>query len=166
MTLNALGTIAGQEFLVCLRGRWIVVFSAVFAALSLAIAYFGTVTAGAAGLQGFERTTASLLNLVLYLVPLLGLSLGTLNISREHGSNELLFSQPLSRARILCGRLLGLFAATAVALLGGFGIAALVIWIQIGSDGLLRFTALVLLSIALAAVYLTLGALVGLRFGS
>jgi Cu-processing system permease protein len=166
MMLNAFTAIAKQEFVVCLRGRWIVVFSIVFAALSLAIAYFGTVTAGAAGLQGFERTTASLLNLVLYLVPLLGLALGTLNISREHESNELLFSQPLSRARIVCGRLLGLFAATATALLAGFGVAALVIFLQIGSEGLVRFSALVLLSTMLAAVYLTVGALVGLRFDS
>ena len=166
MIPSVVRTIAVQEFVVCFRGRWIVAFGTVFTGLSLAIAYFGTVTAGAAGLQGFERTTASLLNLVLYLVPLLGLALGTLNISREHDSNGLLFSQPLSRPQIVLGRLLGLFAAISAALLAGFGIAALVIGIEIGSDGLLRFSALVLFSIVLAAIFLSLGALVGLRLGS
>lgn len=166
MTGVAVRTIAVQEFVICLRGRWVVVFSTVFGALSLAIAYFGTVTAGAAGLQGFERTTASLLNLVLYLVPLLGLALGTLNISREYGSNELLFSQPLSRAAILSGRLLGLFAATAASLIVGFGVSAAVIGVQVGSDGVLRFLGMVALSIALAAVFLAIGSVVGLRCGS
>jgi Cu-processing system permease protein len=162
MNSAAVRTIARQELVVCFRARWILIFSALFAALSLAIAYFGTVTAGAAGLQGFERTTASLLNLVLYLVPLLGLSLGTLNISREHPGNELLFSQPLSRADILGGRLLGLFGSTSVSLLAGFGTAAAVIQVEIGDEGLLRFMGMVLLSIVLSAVFLCLGALIGL----
>ena len=162
MSSAAVRTIACQELIVCFRGRWILVFSTLFAALSLAIAYFGTVTAGAAGLQGFERTTASLLNLVLYLVPLLGLALGTMNISREHPSNELLFSQPLSRADILGGRLLGLVGATSVSLIAGLGTAAAVIWTQIGDEGLLRFLGMVLLSIVLSAVFLCLGALIGL----
>lgn len=162
MKAPALVTIAREEFIICLRGRWILVFSILFAALSLGIAYFGTVTAGVAGLQGFERTTASLLNLVLYLVPLLGLALGTLNISREYGGNELLFSQPLRRSEILCGRLLGLFGAISASLCVGFWAAAFIIWAEIGAEGMLRFLWLVLLSTALAAVFLALGSLIGL----
>src|SRR5215831_18450418 len=109
MHTNALLTIAQQELTIGLRSRWILGFGTVFGALSLAISYFGTVTAGAAGLQGFERTAASLLSLVLYLVPLLGLVLGTLNISRDGAANELLFAQPVTRSEILFGRVLGLF---------------------------------------------------------
>ena len=78
MSLDAIGLIARQEFLVALRARWVAGFSAAFSVLAIGIAYFGTTTAGVAGVQGFERTAASLLNLVLYLVPLLGLMLGTL----------------------------------------------------------------------------------------
>jgi Cu-processing system permease protein len=162
MDTNALFTIAIQELTISLRSRWIVVFAGVFGALSLAISYFGTVTAGAAGLQGFERTAASLLSLVLYLVPLLGLMLGTLNISRDRAANELLFAQPVSRGEILYGRLLGLFAAMSASMFAGFALAAMVILVQVGSDGFLRFIGLVALSFVLAAVFLSIGALAGL----
>jgi Cu-processing system permease protein len=128
----------------------------------VAISYFGTVTAGAAGLQGFERTAASLLSLVLYLVPLLGLMLGTLNISRDHAANELLFAQPVGRSEILFGRLLGLFAAMAAAISAGFALAAAVILSEVGPEGFLRFAGLVVESLVLAAIFLTIGALCGL----
>jgi Cu-processing system permease protein len=162
MDTHVLLAIARQELIISLRSRWILVFSSVFGLLSLAISYFGTVTAGAAGLQGFERTAASLLSLVLYLVPLLGLMLGTLNISRDHAVNELLFAQPVSRNGILCGRLLGLFGAMSAAMLAGFTLAAVVIFVQVGPEGFLRFAGLVGLSFVLAAVFLAVGAVAGL----
>jgi Cu-processing system permease protein len=162
MHTNALMTIARQELTISLRSRWIVVFAGVFGALSLAISYFGTVTAGAAGLQGFERTAASLLSLVLYLAPLLGLMLGTLNISRDKAANELLFAQPVSRSEILYGRLLGLFGAMSAAMFSGFAVAASVILVQVGSEGFLRFAELVALSFVLAAVFLSIGGVAGL----
>ena len=46
------------------------VFAGVFGLVALTISYFSLVTEGYARFQGFERTTASLLSLVLYLVPL------------------------------------------------------------------------------------------------
>lgn len=155
-------TIARQELIISLRSRSMVAFAAVFGVLSLAISYFGTVTAGAAGVQGFERTAASLLSLVLYLVPLLGLMLGTLSISRDRAANELLFSQPISRGEILCGRLLGLFAAMAAAIGAGFAAAVAVILSEVGPEGFLRFAGLVTESLVLAAVFLIIGALCGL----
>jgi Cu-processing system permease protein len=162
MDTKAVLTIARQELTISSRSRWILGFAAVFGVLSLAISYFGTVTAGAAGLQGFERTAASLLSLILYLVPLLGLMLGTLNISRDRAANELLFAQPVTRSEILFGRLLGLLAAMSGAMFAGFAVAAAVILTQVGPDGLLRFTGLVALSFVLAAVFLSIGAVCGL----
>jgi Cu-processing system permease protein len=162
MNSNTLLTIARQELIISLRSRSILAFGVVFGVLSLAISYFGTVTAGAAGLQGFERTAASLLSLVLYLVPLLGLMLGTLNMSRDRAANELLFAQPVSRAEILFGRLLGLFAAMSAAMFAGFATAAAVILTQVGPEGFLRFAGLVALSFVLAAIFLSVGAVCGL----
>jgi Cu-processing system permease protein len=159
--IHALSAIACQEFVIALRARWVLVFSAVFSMLSLGIAYFGTATAGVAGMQGFERTTASLLNLVLYLVPLLGLVLGTLTLSRERAGNELLFSQPVRREDVLYGRVAGVFGAAAVAMLAGFGIAGVVVLWELGSEGLSRYAGMVVLSLALAAIFLSLGALAG-----
>ena len=166
MSLHAIGLIARQEFLIAMRAHWIAVFSAVFSVLAIAIAYFGSTTAGVAGVQGFERTTASLLNLVLYLVPLLGLMLGTLALSRDRVGNELLFSQPVTRQDVLYGRVIGVLVGAAVAMLGGFGLAGWIVVWEIGVEGLARYTGIVVLSLALATVFVALGALVGVASGS
>lgn len=161
MSVDTVAAIARQEFVIAMRARWIAVFSAVFGVLALAIAYFGTATAGVAGVQGFERTTASLLNLVLYLMPMLGLMMGTLALSRDRAGNELLFSQPVGREQVLYGRVIGMFCGAAVAMLAGFGLAGMLILWEIGSEGFSRYAGVVLLSLALAAVFLSLGALAG-----
>jgi Cu-processing system permease protein len=138
------------------------VFSVVFSVLALGIAYFGTATAGVAGVQGFERTTASLLNLVLYLVPLLGLMLGTLALSRDRAGNELLFSQPVSRQDVLYGRVIGLFCGAAAAMLAGFGLAGILVLWELGAEGFSRYVGVIVLSLALGAVFVSLGALAGI----
>ena len=78
MDFGAVRAIARQELTVNVRGRWTLVFAFVFGALSLSISYFGLVTAGSVEVQGFARTSVSLLNLVLYVVPLVALVTGTL----------------------------------------------------------------------------------------
>ncbi|HEX8984368.1 MAG TPA: ABC transporter permease subunit, partial [Bryobacteraceae bacterium] len=102
-------TIAAQELKINIRNKWTLVFALVFAALALAISYFGLVTEAVIGFQGFTRTTASLLNLVLYLIPLISLTMGALSFTGEKGASELLFSQPVTRTEILAGKLAGLF---------------------------------------------------------
>ena len=77
MNLAPIFTIAGQETRISMRNRWTLLFAGVFGLLALAISYFGLVTEGYAGFQGFARTTASLLSLVLYLVPLVALTMAT-----------------------------------------------------------------------------------------
>jgi len=137
-----------------------VIFAFVFGALALAISYFGLVTAGAAGFQGFERTTASLLNLVLYLIPIVALTMGTLSLTGERGARELLFSQPVGRGEILLGKVLGLFVSLAAATFFGFGLSGLVIARQAGTAGVARYVAFAGLALWLALVFLSLGALV------
>ncbi|MDH3251252.1 MAG: ABC transporter permease, partial [Ignavibacteria bacterium] len=95
--------IARQELVVTVRNRWTVIFAAVFAALVISIAYFGVMAEGFSGMQSFTRTSASLLNLVLYIVPLIALTMGTLAFTGDKGSTELLFSQPLSRMDVILG---------------------------------------------------------------
>src|SRR5574338_931275 len=77
MNFHSITTIARQELTVNIRNRWTLIFAGVFSVLVLAISYFGLATAGAIGFQGFARTSASLLNLVLYVIPLVALTMGT-----------------------------------------------------------------------------------------
>ncbi|HSE36469.1 MAG TPA: ABC transporter permease [Blastocatellia bacterium] len=160
MDVNAVTTIARQELVINVRNKWTMIFAIAFGVLVLAISYFGLVTAGTIGLQGFARTSASLLNLVLYVVPLVALIMGTMSFTSEKTSSELLFSQPVTRTEILLGKLAGLFASIFTATLVGFGLAGLVIAARAGSEGVLRYPAFVALSLLLALIFLSLSALV------
>ena len=160
MDTNAITTIARLELVINIRNRWTLVFAGVFGVLVLAISYFGLVTAGAVGFQGFARTSASLLSMVLYIVPLVALTMGTLSFSSEKSAGELLFSQPVTRGEILLGKFLGLFASIFTATLIGFGIAGVIIAANAGTDSSLRYPALVGFSLLLALIFLSLSAFI------
>jgi Cu-processing system permease protein len=160
MDTNAITTIARQELVINIRNRWTLVFSGVFGILVLTISYFGLVTGSAVGFQGFARTSASLLNMVLYIVPLVALMMGTLSFSSEKSASELLFSQPVSRAEILLGKFLGLFASIFTATLIGFGIAGVIIAANAGTEGSLRYPLFVGFSLLLALIFLSLSAFI------
>ncbi len=162
MNLHSVASIARQELVISIRNRWTPIFAAVFAILVLALSYFGLITAGSVGFQGFVRTSVSLLNLVLYLVPLVALTMGTLSFTSEKSSSEMLFSQPVSRGDILIGKVVGLFASLAAATLLGFGAAGLVVALGAGSQGALRYPGFVALSLALGLVFLILSATVAM----
>ena len=166
MDWRIVATIAGQELRVNSRNKWTVSFAGIFAALALAISYFGMVTAGEIGFQGFTRTSASLLNLVLYLVPIVALTMSAVSFTAERGANELLFSQPVTRAEILTGKICGLFAAVAAATCFGFGLAACVIAANAGAEGSLVFLAFAGFALLLALVFLVIGALIAAYCGS
>lgn len=160
MDFNAVKTIARQELIINIRNRWTLIFAGAFGVLVLAISYFGLITGGAIGFQGFARTSASLLNLVLYIVPLISLTMGTLSFTSEKSASELLFSQPVTRGEILLGKLSGLFASIATATVAGFGLAGMIIAAKTGSQGATRYPVFVGLSLLLALVFLALAALV------
>jgi Cu-processing system permease protein len=157
---RVLALCARQELVLAIRSRWTQIFAVVFAALSLAVAASGYILSGGSGVQDFARTAASLVQLVLLLVPLTALLLGVLALGSDRGTAELLFSQPVSRGVILCGRVLGLFQALVAAQMIGFGAAGLVIHAQSGEDGIFGFLAVIGASVVLTAVCLALAALI------
>ena len=160
MNLYSITTIARQELTVNIRNRGTMIFAGVFSLLALAISYFGLVTAGAIGFQGFARTSASLLNLVLYVIPLVSLTMGTLSFTSDASANELLYSQPVSRMDVLVGKLAGLFASISTATLIGFGLAGVIISVKAGNEGASRYPILVGFSLLLALIFLNLSALI------
>lgn len=117
------------------RSRWFLLLTIVFAGLALALALLGMSSLGAIGGAGFGRTTASLLNLVVLIVPLMGLLMGSLSVAgeREHGTLLTLLAQPVLLGEVLVGKFLGLAAALLGTILFGFGLAALVIARQSGA---------------------------------
>jgi Cu-processing system permease protein len=157
-THAALSTCARQELLLAVRSRWTQIFAAVFAVLSLAVAASGYVLSGGHGVQDFARTAASLVQVVLLLVPVTALLIGVVALAPDRGAAELLYSQPVERRTILLGRLAGLLLALTAAQAVGFGAAGLVVFWQSGDEGVGGFVLLVLCSFALTAIFLGVSA--------
>jgi Cu-processing system permease protein len=157
--MSHLALFAREELVLALRSRWTQIFAAVFGVLAFGVAGAGYVLSGGHGVQDFARTAVSLVQLVLLLVPLTALVIGVLSLAPERGAAELTFSQPVSRATILFGKLLGLLQALGAAQAVGFGAAGMVVYAQSGGEGLGGFLVLVLASLVTTAVFLGLAAL-------
>ena len=157
---HAIALCARQELVLAFRSRWTQTFAVAFAILALTVAVSGYVLSGGSGVQDFSRTAASLVQLVILLVPLTALLLGVLTLASDRGNAELLFSQPVSRAAILLGRVLGLYQALISAQAIGFGAAGLVIYSRAGEDGIVGFLVVVAAAFLLTGVCLGLAALI------
>jgi Cu-processing system permease protein len=153
--------VARQERLLAVRSRSTQIFAAVFGALSLTVASSGYVLSGGHGVQDFARTAASLVQIVLLLVPLTALVIGVLSFAPDRGAAELLFSQPISRTTVLLGKLLGLLEALVGAEALGFGAAGLVIFSQSGEEGLSGFVLVFGGGVLLTAIFLGFAAVLG-----
>lgn len=151
--ISILLIIAQQELRIALRNRWLAAYAIVFAGLTLAISYFGLSIVEYTGFQGFERTTASLLNLVLYLAPLVAMLMAVQSMSAEGGATDQLFAEPVTRGEIVLGKLLGLVGANMLALLFGFGLTGLMIARSVGLKGLASYAVLVGISLLVAVVF-------------
>lgn len=158
---EAVLTIARHELRSALRGRMIPAFAALFAVLAVAIALAGLAASGKLMVQGFTRTSVSLLTLSVYLLPLLGVLMGAAAFSGDDGGDELLLAQPIGRGDALLGRALGHAAALASVAVAGFGAAGLLVATQAGSNGIVGYVFVAAAAIAVGLVGLALGVLIG-----
>ena len=159
MDFSTIALIAGKEFRDMWRSRWFAVMAATFAVLALALSVLGTALVGLAGVAGFGRTTASLLNLVMLIVPLMGLVMGAMSLAgeREQGTLLTLLAQPVTPTEVLLGKLVGLAAALGAAVVGGFAISGVIIakaggWTELGD-----YLAFAGLTVGLGIAHVALG---------
>lgn len=158
MDLRQVSTIAGKEFWDRIRNRWVLAVALVFTVFALVIAYFGGAQQGAVGFQSIGVTIASLVSLVIYLIPLIALVLGFDAIvgERERGSLDLLLSMPITRFELLLGKYLGLAAALAFSTIAGFGLVALVLSAQLDLNALFHYFGFMLSSVLLGMAFLSI----------
>ena len=118
MELTLIWVIAQRELREALKNKWLWLYALGFAGLALALSRAGLASAGYAGLGGFGRTAASLVNALLLFVPLIGLSVGASSIAgeRERGTLLYLLSQPINRAELFAGKAVGASLAVITAL--------------------------------------------------
>lgn len=159
MRARETGLVAARELRDALRSRWFVLAAGCFLVLSFSLSVLGLAGAERSGLAGFDRSTASVLNLALLFVPLITLALGGLGIAGEieDGSLALLLAQPITRLEAFAGKYLGLLAAITVAVLVGFGCTGVIVALSAGGGSAAAFLALVGVILLLAAATLSLG---------
>lgn len=149
--------IAAEEFRRVVESRWLFAFAALLAAMVLGLSFFGLVQSGEIGFQGFDRVTLSLLNLVLFVVPLVGLLLGVTSLTGDTNLLPLLLAQPVRRRDVLIGKALGLVAALSAAQAAAFGAGGVIVATQAGADHVPGFVVLTLLSMVLGALMVATG---------
>ena len=161
MEFTQIFTIAAKEFRDRMRNRWVLAITLVFTVFSLVIAYFGGAQQGTVGFRSIEFTIASLVSLVIYLIPLIALLLGFDAIvgERERGSLDLLLSLPITRLELLLGKYLGLAAALALSTLAGFGLVAILLYQHISWTGLYHYIGFMVSSVLLGLAFLSMAVL-------
>jgi Cu-processing system permease protein len=155
---HQVSVIAGKEWRERIRNWWVLAVAMIFAAFALAIAYFGSAQQGTVGFHGIDVTIASLVSLVIYLVPLIAMILGYDAIvgEKERGSLDLLLSMPITRFEILLGKFLGLSAALACATALGFGAGLLPLASQLGLRDFYHYAGFVFSAILMGMAFLSL----------
>lgn len=162
MDIRAVRILTGKELREAQRNRWFALFSLVFAGLATALSLLGLAGLGRLGLSGFGRTAASLLQLVMLLVPLMGLLLGALTLAgeREHGTLATLLAQPVSAAEVFAAKALGALIALGAAVVIGFGLSGAVLAAAGGAGQAGGFAALAAYALLLGAVHVGIGMLI------
>ncbi len=152
--------VAREEYRRAAESRWLFAFAGLFALFVLGLSYFGLAQSGEVGFTSFARVTLSLLNLVLFIVPLVGLVLGVMSVTAQSETLSLLLAQPVSRGEVLLGKFLGLAAALSMAQLLGLGGGGVVVALNAGVDQMSGFVVLGAVSLGLG--WLTLATALGI----
>lgn len=162
MNMSSVTALAQREISDALKNRWFIVYSGAFVVLSVALAMMVVNSAGYAGISGFGRTSAGLINLVLFLAPLMGLTLGAQAIAgeREQSTLSYLLAQPVSVLELFVAKFTGLALAIGGAIVFGFALSTLTISYLSGGEGIDVFLRLTVLTVLLAWVSLALGYLI------
>jgi Cu-processing system permease protein len=165
--MNGMMVTARGQLREAMQSWWVAGYALTFGILALGLALVGSRGTGSLGFEGFSRTSASLLNVCLLLVPLVALAVGASSLSgeRERGTLAGLLAQPIARWEVLAGVYLGLLAAIALATGIGFGAAGAIIAMLSPVIDPARYVMLLVLVIGLAGVMLGLGMLIAVAAG-
>lgn len=160
--LRQVRLIAAKEFGDRFRSGWVIACVLVWLGAIGLTSFFGLLQIGRIGMQGYERTVISLLNLVQYLVPLLGLLLGHDLIvgENEERTLRLILAGGISRARLLLGKFLGGCLTLAVPLVLGFIIAGTVIGLTARDSSIAPFLRLAASGLILGILFVGIGLLI------
>jgi Cu-processing system permease protein len=162
VNLHTIKVLIGKELLDSLRNRWFYTSLAVFIALSFTIVYLGIVNKSSLGFEGFNKTTASLLNLILFLIPMITLLLGGTSISgeKEQGTLDLMLSKPMNAIEYIFGKYFGMALALILSIFLGFGLVGMVVAFNVSITEAKAYFTFIILSVLLALAFLSIAMLI------
>jgi len=160
---NAMLSIAKKEYMDNIRSKWIIIISIIFASLTILVSYAGSL---GSTWQDLTFTIIGMMVLVQYLIPIIGLMLGYAAIvgEIERGSMNSLLSFPVTRLEIIAGKFLGLGAVLSSTIAIGFGIAAIVISINVQDVEYIGYLIFIGASILIGLVFLSASLLISSFF--
>ncbi|MFD0961140.1 ABC transporter permease [Paenibacillus chungangensis] len=151
--------IALREIRMGLRNPWSYSFMALFSLFMLSLLLINA--QGYA--EGYSGITGTMMNLILYLLPLMALMLGSFSITgeKEEGNGELLSTYPLRTSAFLAGKYAGLIIVMISIVSIGFGLAGSISFLTGQGFSLQAYTLLLALSVSLVLMYTAIALLIG-----
>ncbi|MFA5103123.1 MAG: ABC transporter permease subunit [Candidatus Thermoplasmatota archaeon] len=156
MQTNVIYSIAKKEIMDNIRNKWIIIMSLMFAILTVVVSYFGSMISQ--GWQDLSLTIVAMMTFVQYLVPIIALMLGYATIigEIERGSMSALLSLSATRFEIVTGKFLGLASVLALTILIGFGIAGLIIAVNVSDVDFVAYLLFIAMTIMFGIIFLSI----------
>ena len=151
--MNTVGRIVRYALSDVLRSRWLLAYALFFLIASDGLLRFG---------GGDAKALLSLVNVVLFVIPLVSMVFGTVYVYDSREFTELLLAQPLRRGRIFAGLYLGLALPLSAAFAAATAIPFLVHRVPVAALGTLA--ALLATGTMLTLVFTALAFVVATRF--
>jgi Cu-processing system permease protein len=135
------------------RSKWSLIYFAFYFIVSLSLLYFGS--------DG-SKAIVSMMNIILFITPLVALLLGVLYFYQNRDFAELLLSQPLRRKDFFLGNLLGLGTSLSLSLVLGLGLPFLFFGLE-HPELQLQLGSLLLTGLILTYIFSALAMLISIR---
>jgi Cu-processing system permease protein len=155
MRTDTVISVAKKEIMDNIRNKWIILVSIMFAVLTLVVSYFGSITSH--GWQNLGNTISGMTSFATFLISIIGFMLGYATIigEIERGSMSALLSLSVTRFEIVVGKFLGLGAVLCFTVLVGFGIAGIVIGVNVSNVDYLQYLAFIGMTMVFGLVFLS-----------
>jgi len=156
MRTDTVISIAKKEIMDNIRNKWIILVSIMFAALTLVVSYFGSITSH--GWQDLGLTISGMTSFATYLISIIAFMLGYATIigEIERGSMSALLSLAATRFEIVVGKFLGLGAVLCFTVLVGFGFAGIVIGVNGSNVDYLQYMTFIGMTMIFGLVFLSI----------
>lgn len=157
--MKELSYVAIREMKIGFRNPWSYSFMILFSLFMFSLLLINS----QAYIKGYSGTSSTMLNLILYLLPLMALMLGSFSLTseKEEGNWELLSTYPLGTWPFIFGKYIGLSVVLLVIVSLGFGLSGAMGWLLDNALDFSTYGHLLIFSICLSLFFLGIAMFAG-----